>query len=191
MINFVAIAICAVICSADDFVAIANWAKAKREWLAQFLDLSAGIPSHDRFNAIFALLKPAEFEQCLLNWITALHEISELTLKTTEVPEEPPEIDAVNLTALREIAKMSQAVFARVLNVSPKTVQSWEQGVRAPSMASRRLIHVFSLRPEAVCEVVGVRAVKLHGVKIVPGGEGKRWIVIDSDQRTGKRSKLV
>lgn len=76
LINFVAIAICAVICHADDFVAIANWAKAKREWLSQFLDLSAGLPSHDRFNAIFALLKPAEFEQCLLSWITALHEIT-------------------------------------------------------------------------------------------------------------------
>jgi predicted transposase YbfD/YdcC len=76
LINFVAIAICAVISSADDFVAIADWAKAKREWLSQFLDLSAGIPSHDRFNAIFALLKPAEFEQCLLSWITSLHEIT-------------------------------------------------------------------------------------------------------------------
>jgi hypothetical protein len=76
LINFVAIAICAVICSADDFVAIANWAKAKREWLSQFLDLSAGIPSHDRFNAVFALPKPAEFEQCLMSWITSLHEIT-------------------------------------------------------------------------------------------------------------------
>ena len=42
----------------------------------QFLDLSSGIPSHDRFNAIFAALKPAEFEKCLLSWITALHEIT-------------------------------------------------------------------------------------------------------------------
>jgi hypothetical protein len=56
----------AVICGADDFVAIAKWGRAKRDWLAQFLDLSAGIPSHDRFNAIFAVLKPEEFEQCLL-----------------------------------------------------------------------------------------------------------------------------
>jgi predicted transposase YbfD/YdcC len=41
------------------------------------LDLRAGIPSHDRFNAIFAAIKPAEFEKCLLSWITALHEVSE------------------------------------------------------------------------------------------------------------------
>jgi predicted transposase YbfD/YdcC len=76
LVNVVTIAICAVICGADDFVAIAKFGRAKRKWLSQFLDLSTGIPSHDRFNAIFAAIKPAEFEACLLSWITALHEIT-------------------------------------------------------------------------------------------------------------------
>src|SRR5271166_6866664 len=77
LINVVVIAVCAVICGADDFVAIAKFGTTKREWLARFLDLESGIPSHDRFNAIFAALKPAEFEKCLLSWITALHEITD------------------------------------------------------------------------------------------------------------------
>ena len=38
--------------------------------------LKEGIPLHDRFNAILAAIKPAEFEACLLSWITALHEIT-------------------------------------------------------------------------------------------------------------------
>ena len=76
LINIVVIAVCAVICGADDFVAIAKFGRTKRQWLAKFLDLSNGIPSHDRFNAILAAIKPAEFEKCLLSWITALHEIS-------------------------------------------------------------------------------------------------------------------
>jgi predicted transposase YbfD/YdcC len=76
LINIVTIAICAVVCGADDFVSIAEYGNKKRKWLATFLDLSAGIPSHDRFNAVFAALKPAEFEKCLLSWIAALHEIS-------------------------------------------------------------------------------------------------------------------
>lgn len=58
-------------------MAIAEYGRRKKEWLSKFLDLSAGIPSHDRFNAVFAALKPGEFEKCLLNWITALHEISD------------------------------------------------------------------------------------------------------------------
>jgi hypothetical protein len=40
--NIVVIAICAVICGADDFVAIAAFGKKKRHWFSRFLDLSAG-----------------------------------------------------------------------------------------------------------------------------------------------------
>jgi predicted DNA-binding protein (UPF0251 family) len=48
----------------------------KRKWLSQFLDFKSGIPSHDRFNAILAAIRPGEFEACLLSWITDLHEIT-------------------------------------------------------------------------------------------------------------------
>ena len=76
LINIVTIAICAVVCGADDFVAIAAYGRKKRKWLSEFLDLSNGIPSHDRFNAVLGAIKPAEFEACLLSWITSLHEIT-------------------------------------------------------------------------------------------------------------------
>jgi predicted transposase YbfD/YdcC len=77
LINIVTIAICAVVAGADDFVSIAEYGRKKRSWLSQFLDLRAGIPSHDRFNAVLGALRPAEFERCLLGWITALHEVTE------------------------------------------------------------------------------------------------------------------
>ena len=77
LINVVMIAVCAVLCGADDFVAIAKFGRTKRDWLAKFLDLSSGIPSHDRFNAILGAIKPAEFEKCLLSWITQLHQITD------------------------------------------------------------------------------------------------------------------
>lgn len=77
LVNVVTIAICAVLCGADDFVSIAEFGRAKRKWLSQFLDLSAGIPSHDRFNAIMAALNVEEFQQCLLELIKALHEVTE------------------------------------------------------------------------------------------------------------------
>jgi predicted transposase YbfD/YdcC len=76
LVNIVVIAVCAVICGADDFVAIAAWARQRRDWLAALLDLSAGVPSHDRFNAVFKALDPAEFEKCLLGWIAALQEFT-------------------------------------------------------------------------------------------------------------------
>jgi len=77
LVNVVTIAVCAVLCGADDFVAIARFGRAKLAWLSRFLDLSAGIPSHDRFNAIFAALRVNEFQECLLELITALHEVTD------------------------------------------------------------------------------------------------------------------
>lgn len=77
LINVVTIAICAVLCGADDFVSIAEFGQAKRKWLSKFLNLSAGIPSHDRFNAILGALKVAEFQECLLKLITTLHEVTD------------------------------------------------------------------------------------------------------------------
>lgn len=77
LMDMVVMALCAVICGADDFVAIAKFARTKKEWLSQFLDLTNGTPSHDRFNAVFAALSSAEFEKCLLSWVTSLHEITD------------------------------------------------------------------------------------------------------------------
>jgi predicted transposase YbfD/YdcC len=77
LVNVVTIAICAVLCGADDFVAIAAFGRKKQKWLSKFLDLSAGIPSHDRFNAILGAIKVDEFQKCLLEFITAVHEITD------------------------------------------------------------------------------------------------------------------
>ena len=79
----------------------------------------------------------------------------ELTLRTTAVPDRPPDFGARDVLRLRQRFHMSQAVFARVLNVSAKTVQSWEQGERKPSQAALRLLQVLAEKPEAVCQVVG------------------------------------
>lgn len=116
----------------------------------------------------------------------------EITLKTTVIdqPDEPPEIDAETLAAIRDQSRMSQAVFARMLNVSLKTVQSWEQGVRTPSHASRRLIQIYSEHPETVCRSVGLPPVTLTGVSVEGVSPGRRKIVIrDSSPDPVKRPK--
>jgi putative transcriptional regulator len=88
-----------------------------------------------------------------------LHAKGEITLKTTilELPDRPPEIDAAAIAKLRQESGLSQDVFARVLNVSIKTVQSWEQGTRKPSHAALRLIQVFGHNPKDLLELVGMR----------------------------------
>ncbi len=107
------------------------------------------------------------------------HASGELTLRTVEIPDDPPEIDGKTVAALRAQASMSQAVFAKMLNVSTKTLQSWEQGVRKPSDASRRLIQIFSTDPEVICRSAGLPEISLDGVKIRQLTKGRRKIVID------------
>jgi putative transcriptional regulator len=86
------------------------------------------------------------------------HAKGEITLKTTtlSLPDRPPEVNAEELVKLRLERSMSQAVFARLLNVSTKTVQSWEQGHRKPSQAALRLIQVFRHDPSGLLEVAGM-----------------------------------
>jgi putative transcriptional regulator len=82
----------------------------------------------------------------------------ELTLRTVQIPAPPPEVAGKEVTSLRTKSGMSQAVFARVLNVSTKTVQSWEQGERKPSHAALRMLQLFGERPMVVYEIVGIPA---------------------------------
>ena len=48
----------------------------RRDWLARFVDLSHGIPSHDTFGRVFAALDPVAFQKCLLAWVQRLHEVT-------------------------------------------------------------------------------------------------------------------
>jgi putative transcriptional regulator len=86
------------------------------------------------------------------------HAKGELTLRTVRVPERPPQISMSEVTRLREKIGMSQAVFAGVLNVSTKTVQSWEQGQRQPSQSALRMLQLLRQQPTAVCEMIGLPA---------------------------------
>jgi len=72
LLAVVTIAICAVICGAETWNDIAEFGDAKADWLASFLDLPHGIPSHDTFNRIFALLDPEQFRGCFLAWMQAV-----------------------------------------------------------------------------------------------------------------------
>jgi len=75
LLDILVIAICAVICGADDWVEIETFGNRKLTWFKAFLDLPHGIPSHDTFGRVFARLDPAQFQACFLRWIQALAEL--------------------------------------------------------------------------------------------------------------------
>lgn len=74
-------------------------------------------------------------------------------LRTTVLPQSPVTLDSAEIVKLREKLHFSQAVFARHLNVSVKTVQSWEQGVGKPSGAALKLLSLINRRPTILVEL--------------------------------------
>jgi putative transcriptional regulator len=52
--------------------------------------------------------------------------------------------DAAAIKAIREKARVSQAVFAAYLNTSPSTVRAWEQGGKSPKGASLKLLNLVA-----------------------------------------------
>jgi len=75
--DIIVIAICAVICGADNWVEIEEFGRAKRDWLEALLGLPNGIPSHDTFGRVFARLDAEKFEACFVKWVQHLHELTQ------------------------------------------------------------------------------------------------------------------
>lgn len=70
-----------------------------------------------------------------------------LDLRVTEIPAQPKPMKPAEIRQIRESLNASQVIFAHFLCVSPKAVQSWEQGARAPQMTALRLLHIAKKAP--------------------------------------------
>lgn len=71
--------------------------------------------------------------------------IDEITMKNiqnlciVDVKQYTPE----NIVSIRKRLKLSQAALASLFNISPSTVQKWEQGKKRPAGASNKLLDII------------------------------------------------
>ncbi|QVL47828.1 MAG: ISAs1 family transposase [Thiocapsa sp.] len=75
LLDMVIIAIAATLGGADGWVAIAQFGRSKEAWFRQFLELPNGIPAHDTFGRVFALLAPEAFETCFRAWVASIRTV--------------------------------------------------------------------------------------------------------------------
>ncbi len=70
--DIIILAICGVICGAEGWVEIEEFAKAKEAFFTELLDLPNGIPSHDTFGRVFARIDPKQFEASFVQWVQGI-----------------------------------------------------------------------------------------------------------------------
>lgn len=63
--------------------------------------------------------------------------------------------DSYAIVRAREKSRLTQAEFAKLLGVSVRTLQDWEQGRREPNAAAQTLIRVAEKHPKVLRDLVG------------------------------------
>ena len=76
LVSILVLSLCAVICGADDFVAIEAFGKAKLEGLRTFLDFPRGVPSHDTIGRVLAALNPTALGEAFREWVLTVSRLT-------------------------------------------------------------------------------------------------------------------
>jgi len=68
------------------------------------------------------------------------------------------DVPSIPVKAIREKLKLSQSQFSKMIGVSVRTLQNWEQGSRQPQGSARALLTVAAKEPKAVLAALHARA---------------------------------
>lgn len=71
------------------------------------------------------------------------HGKKKLKARTVEIPEPAASYTPKQIKRIRESLHYPQGIFAQFLNVSPRTVESWESGRRSPNHSALRLLEII------------------------------------------------
>ncbi len=104
LVDILTIAVLAVLSGGETWDDMELYGKERHSLLKKFLELPAGIPSHDIFNRVFALLNPKSLETALQEWISSL------------VATLPPVLISIDGKSLRESNKPSAHSFVHMVS---------------------------------------------------------------------------
>lgn len=72
LVDVMIIGVCSVLCGAESWDEIGEFAKHREDWFKQFLELPNGIPSHDTIARVFSIIDIVDFERIFTEWATSL-----------------------------------------------------------------------------------------------------------------------
>lgn len=73
-----------------------------------------------------------------------------LTLRTATMPRPIKSVTPSQVRSIRRKLKVSQPVFAAMMNIPTVTAVSWERGRRKPTGAALRLLDIARKHPEVL-----------------------------------------
>jgi putative transcriptional regulator len=71
-------------------------------------------------------------------------------MRGDDIPHRRTTLPVIDVRALRERTGLTQADFSRMMGVSIRTLQNWEQGRREPEGPAKALLRVVQREPQAV-----------------------------------------
>ena len=77
LLEIIIMALCGVICHADSWPEVEEFAQTKAAWLSQFLKLPHGVPTEHTFRRVFAALDPEQVQTGFIKWVAKVEEITE------------------------------------------------------------------------------------------------------------------
>lgn len=72
LVDILVIALCGFLAGCEGWVDVELFGISRRKWLEKFLELPNGIPSHDTFGRVFALLDPQQLTCALRQFVQAI-----------------------------------------------------------------------------------------------------------------------
>ena len=68
LLNILVFSFVAIMSDQQSWYEIYAFCEANLEWFSQYIDIEAGVPSHDTFRRVFSLLRPEQLEQVIICW---------------------------------------------------------------------------------------------------------------------------
>ena len=62
-------------------------------------------------------------------------------------------LPVVDVASQRKKLNLTQKSFAKILGVSPRTVEAWESGKSTPTPTAKNLLYLISLDPELILKL--------------------------------------
>lgn len=188
--DILAIAVLAVICGAEGPTHMADFGRAKHDWLKTLLHLPNGIPSHDTFGRVLGRLDPDAFEACFQRWVRGLADATGVKALRIDGKTLRRSFDAASSSAAVHMVSVWASQAELVLGQTTTGSASASNGKSNEITAIPKLLDLITLHG-AVVSIDAIGCQKTIAQQIIAGGGDYILAVKDNQPTLYEEVKLL